>query len=682
MSYKELYRESNELVEERLELVMERIGGIASDKASSVAEPYRAYFTGAAEYLLTLRKLSDQALDGTLAQITETDGAILKERLYADVQPKGYAKSFANPAYACAQLGEEYGQILAMLSARFHGIAPECAQGNLESLCLYAELFVEIYNCFEDEADLSDKELKSIVYSFMHDNTEVFEELSIRRMIMPEYDYERTIVMDADLSDTSYLYRYGRCIGRDEIESARFLNTFSDEEMQSMADTFTEGYRIGFATCNKDISLKNVVEIRYPMGFERMIRFAVKNFEAIGLKSVFKPFSISENKQYEYDHKEDRGLWLDKPFIERRLEVDRSTWEKLKEIAPGYGGPAVIDIFGTEPFAPEQKAQNVKYTDRQQQLSVYERSEVSQLINKYIHGEERSFTIIAYPVPAIGDRYSEIFAETVRINTLDYVQYRDMQQKIIDVLDTADRVHIQGTNGNKTDLYVKIYPLSEPAKETAFENCVADVNIPVGEVFTSPVLQGTQGKLHVTQVYLEELNYKNLELDFEDGRIAAYTCTNFGSEEENRKYIEDNVLFHHKTLPMGEFAIGTNTTAYVMARKFDIADKLPILIAEKTGPHFAVGDTCYTYDEDNITYNPDGKAIVARDNEISLLRKEDVSKAYFNCHTDITIPYDELGRITVIRRDGTMEDIIVNGRFVVPGTETLNVPLDELDAQS
>ena len=342
----------------------------------------------------------------------------------------------------------------------------------------------------------------------------------------------------------------------------------------------------------------------------------------------------------------------------------------------------MIDTFGTEPFAPEQKPQNVKFTDRQQELSVYERSEVSQQINKYIHGEERSFTIIAYPVPAIGEKFREIFAETVRINTLDYMQYRDMQQRIIDVLDTADRVHIQGTNGNRTDLYVKIYPLSDPAKETAFENCVADVNIPVGEVFTSPVLKGTEGKLHVSQVYLNELNYKNLELDFADGRIASYRCTNFDTEEENRKYIEDNVLFHHKTLPMGEFAIGTNTTAYVMARKFDIADKLPILIAEKTGPHFAVGDTCYTYDEDNITYNPDGKAIVARDNEISALRTEDISKAYFNCHTDITIPYDELGRITVIRKDGSTEDIIVNGRFVVPGTEKLNEPLDELDAQA
>ena len=166
--------------------------------------------------------------------------------------------------------------------------------------------------------------------------------------------------------------------------------------------------------------------------------------------------------------------------------------------------------------------------------------------------------------------------------------------------------------------------------------------------------------------------------------LTAYLSVAEGEEHvitgtENKKYIEDNVLYHHKTLPMGEFAIGTNTTAYRMARVYDIADKLPILIAEKTGPHFAVGDTCYTYDEDNMTYNPDGKAIVARENEISRLRTEDMSKADFNCHTDITIPYDELGRIEVIRKDGSTQDIIVNGRFVLPGTEPLNEPLDALE---
>ena len=55
-----------------------------------------------------------------------------------------------------------------------------------------------------------------------------------------------------------------------------------------------------------------------------------------------------------------------------------------------------------------------------------------------------------------------------------------------------------------------------------------------------------------------------------------------------------------------------------------------------------------------------------------------MSKAYQNCHTDITIPYDELGAITVIRADGSTEDIIRDGRFVVPGSEALNQPLDEM----
>ena len=89
-----------------------------------------------------------------------------------------------------------------------------------------------------------------------------------------------------------------------------------------------------------------------------------------------------------------------------------------------------------------------------------------------------------------------------------------------------------------------------------------------------------------------------------------------------------------------------NTTAYVAAKKYDMEDKMPILIAEKMGPHFAVGDTCYSWSEDVPVYNPNGKEIVARDNSVSIRRKEDVSKAYFQCHTDITIPYEELKSIT------------------------------------
>ena len=225
---------------------------------------------------------------------------------------------------------------------------------------------------------------------------------------------------------------------------------------------------------------------------------------------------------------------------------------------------------------------------------------------------------------------------------------------------------------------MKLWKLNDPAKETIFENCVADVNIPVGEVFTSPVLEGTFGVLHVSRVYLEGLQYLDLELTFENGRVTDYRCGNFKDSAEGRKYIEDNVLKGHKSLALGEFAIGTNTTAYVVAKKYGIEDKMPILIAEKTGPHFAVGDTCYSWSEDIRVYNPNGKEIVAKDNSVSLNRKTDVSKAYFNCHTDITIPYEELEEISVVTKDGKHIILLKDGKFVLPGTEILNEPFREL----
>ena len=53
-----------------------------------------------------------------------------------------------------------------------------------------------------------------------------------------------------------------------------------------------------------------------------------------------------------------------------------------------------------------------------------------------------------------------------------------------------------------------------------------------------------------------------------------------------------------------------------------------------------------------------------------------MSKAYFNCHTDITIPYKELALIEVIHADGTSVEIIRDGKFVLPGTEELNRPFE------
>ena len=361
----------------------------------------------------------------------------------------------------------------------------------------------------------------------------------------------------------------------------------------------------------------------------------------------------------------------------RKLRAMQTSYDEYADLADVRGGPAVIETFGEKPFSPVSKPESWAFTEAQQKLQLELDNESGQITNRYIKGEERSFTIIAYPIPEIGEDFPEIFREIVKINTLDYKKYQKIQQTIIDTLDTCEWVEIKGKGENETDLLIHLHTLTDAKTQTNFENCVADVNIPLGEVFTSPVLAGTGGMLHVSKVYLNGLQFCDLKLVFDCGQVIDYSCSNFETEEENRKYIEDNILFHHPKLAMGEFAIGTNTTAYVAAQKYNIADKLPILIAEKMGPHFAVGDTCYSWSEDTPVYNPDGKEIIARDNEISEMRKEDVSLAYYGCHTDITIPYDELGSIRTIDDEGDMISIIEDGRFVLPGTEALNEPFGE-----
>lgn len=691
MDYRVLLKEENEAVEERYALAADRIKEIAGTQ--SVPEVYRDYFRRTAEFI----EMADQLFLDNKNNVFE--GMSLEElekynhRLYEDILPEHYETSYANPAYAVEKLGEVHGKLLSFLYAELRGMIVYAYEYRMTDLTILSELFIEVYNRFEEEVLPNEKDLRDIIYWFVSDYSDVTVEYRVREQLDPSLSFATDIIMEADLSDLRYLYRFGEYISDNERKTAEFLNTLSQEEIDSMASTYTEGYRIGFVKAGKDLSIKQTVNIRYTLGFERIIRKAVENFREMGLEPVIYRAAVNSinkkqqlkigyfgaiaNKQYEYDHKDDNAIYLDGLFVERKLGVLKVSYEKYKDLAKGHAGPAVMEIFGEKPFVPETKPEAYSLSEKQQKLSVSYSNEAGQMTNTYIPGEERSFTIIAYPVPEIGEQYKEIFRETVLVNTLDYKQYEQIQQTIIDALNEAEYVHILGAGKNRTDLKVALWPLNDPAKESIFENCVADVNIPVGEVFTSPVLNGTNGVLFVSRVYLNELNYENLEIRFENGKIADYTCTNFENEEENRKYIRENIMYHHETLPIGEFAIGTNTTAYVMAQKYGIEEKLPILIAEKMGPHFAVGDTCYSWEEDVKVYNPDGKEVVARDNEVSILRKADVSKAYFNCHTDITIPYEELRELSAVRADGTKSCIIRDGRFVLEGTVELNRPFGD-----
>ncbi len=693
--------ETEDLIFERWLLATTRLLEIKAqlrDGKTFLPEAFAKYFESCTDFILLLGDTWEAISQGGLEKSSQEQLAEHNKKLFEDILEENYAKSFGNPEYAVAQLGEDYGKILSSIYFELRRAIFRLYEGDQEELVIRAELFLEIYGIFMSTMDeaaegadyvLPDTALiKDAYYWYTSDYSDLNNEKYVRFMVDPEAcDLIKLIEDIKDYSDIRYLYKYGFYISENEIETAKFLASLPEETIRTMADTFTEGYRIGFEVTGKDLSIKESVEVIYPLGFERMVAASLENFRKMGLKPVMRRarlFGGDANRQYDYDHKDDRALYFDRNYVNRDVESRQTAFEQYKKQAKGYAGPAVIESFGEKDFDPIIKKDALHLSDDQNKLFVEYASRLGQVQRKYIIEEERSFTIISFPTPEIMEclpdktveGYGKFFEEIIKVNTLDYKLYRDIQQKIIDVLDTAEYVEVTGRNGNRTNIKVHVWHLDDPATQTKFENCVADVNIPVGEVFTSPVLKGTEGKLHVKKVFLNGLEFRDLEIDFKDGVTTGANCGNYKTEKENKDYISENILYRHDFLPLGEFAIGTNTTAYTVARKYGVEAKLPILIAEKTGPHFAVGDTCYSHTEDIKVYNPNKKEIVARTNDFAEMRDTDPAKAYFNCHTDITIPYDELGDIVAVAEDGSRQYIIKEGRFVVPGSEKLNEALE------
>ena len=118
----------------------------------------------------------------------------------------------------------------------------------------------------------------------------------------------------------------------------------------------------------------------------------------------------------------------------------RTAYETYRREAGWFAGPAVVETFGVDGFCPVNCPQAYKLGEKQEELTIAYANESMQVLNDYIPGDETSFTIIAFPVPAIGADFEQIFAETIRINTLDYEVYKEIQQHIIDVLDQAKQV--------------------------------------------------------------------------------------------------------------------------------------------------------------------------------------------------------------------------------------------------
>jgi len=636
---------------------------------------YLTFFKTMGEKLYSICSLEEK-LNDEYFQKKDFD-ELLKENheIYNDLLGDNYKTSYGNPDYAVKELGKEMGQIATYLYNRLNECISLVFSHKTEKIEKLLQLFTDAYAYVVKNGDNANG-LMELIRDFEVSILDMEAEEKVNNIALDTKGYYRAIVDEANAEDLRYLFKYGKYITDNEIKTAKFLSTY--EDVNKIAYTMVKGYMDSFIREKKDYTIKSTVRLIYFVGQEAIVKEVIKEFGKYNLTPVLAMVESTEaNKQFTYDHRFDNALFFSKNYAEVKEERFTATFERFKEGLGKYSGIAVIESFGEVPFAPESKNTALKLSEEQSKVYQNATVRLRTIQDKYMPSKETTFTIIAFPSPEIGENFEEIFADTMKINTLDSDKWERIQNDIIGALDKGEFIHVKGCNGNRTDIKVKMQEINNPEKETNFENCIATVNIPVGEVFTSPMLKGTNGLLHLEEIFLDGLKYINLELLFKDGYIAEYNCSNFDEESKNKKYVEENLLFPNKTLPLGEFAIGTNTLAYVIAQKHNIVPILPILIGEKMGPHFAVGDTCYSYSEDERVYNAfDGKEIIAKDNEKSILRKTDIESAYTQCHTDITIPYDSLEFINAITKDGEVIEVIKNGRFILKGTEELNEPFN------
>ena len=162
----EFGKEDNAQVLERYALSMERIEDIRKER--TVEEPYRHFFVQMAEFSCLLKAFMEKLQSGELEKAELSVLQDWNKRLYQDILPENYGKSYGNPAYAAAQLGLEMGQLLSFLYAEIRCNITWAYEGRLLPITAANEALIEIYNLFEEGLPRA-QEVRDVLYWYVSD---------------------------------------------------------------------------------------------------------------------------------------------------------------------------------------------------------------------------------------------------------------------------------------------------------------------------------------------------------------------------------------------------------------------------------------------------------------------------------------------------------------------------------
>ena len=193
---------------------------------------------------------------------------------------------------------------------------------------------------------------------------------------------------------------------------------------------------------------------------------------------------------------------------------------------------------------PKKLAKSQGSPDNRELMRVY--------MERYSKGE-LNWVIVPFPCNAFAQEanmdlfsYFDFVMKALLLDKEDpvkeWTEIQKKQDKFVEILDKVEKIQVLGED---TDLTVSV-------KGRKWVNCCGHVNLPDGEVFTSPLEDSVNGHIRFTYpgIYGGR-EVENIYLEFKDGKVTKATA------DKAEELLHEIIAIEGADV-LGEFAFGTN----------------------------------------------------------------------------------------------------------------------------
>ena len=382
MNYEESMEQRNQQVTERYHLALDRIREIAIGESTAMPPAYQTFFRRSAIFLMRCHTFSELMTDGSMHTESYENLSLRFHELYEETLPEQYVCSYLNPDYAVEELGEECGAFFSFLYKELYSNSRHIFDQKLSMTTIYYELFLEIYGMY-CSGEVRPKQLKETIYWFLYDYAEEFSEDYVEEALSTGIRYISESLMEEDLTDPRSLFRHGVLIDDKALSLHRSYACMSEQELEAYACPYVDTYMQELADRITEPGRKRVI-LSYPVGYDRPIHAMMMEFQKRGMEVILYPVPEEEedswdhsrrtmetscrNPRYDYDHREDMALFLDKRLLDRKNDCLRKCIKEAQEDSERISGFLSFSLPKGERSPMIRKKSACHFTDRQKKM--------------------------------------------------------------------------------------------------------------------------------------------------------------------------------------------------------------------------------------------------------------------------------------------------------------------------